>query len=182
MKLDLRVPAFLEARQIPCCLIGATALAAHGLARYTADVDFLALDGRVLSEAFWQDFPERPEVRTGDAADPLRGLVRWSPAEGFQIDLVVGKGHAARYAVETSEVDPAVGCRLAMPLALVLLKLEAGSPQDRYDILGLVRAQRELNGAPWLAGLDGEVARLSPEARRCFDAMRRELDELSREP
>ena len=50
-----------------------------------------------------------------------------------------------------SETATEVGgapCRVATALSLLLLKLEAGGPVDRLDIIGLVDAQRELAGAP----------------------------------
>lgn len=36
-----------------------------------------------------------------------------------------------RFGVETAAANATVGARVATPLALVLLKLEAGGPQDR---------------------------------------------------
>ena len=91
------------------------------------------------------------------------GVARWRAP--LDVDLVVGKGHAARLAVETSERLPGVECPVPSALALVLNKLEAGGHKDQQDILALVDAQRALNGAPWLSELPVQVAQLSPEAR-----------------
>jgi hypothetical protein len=46
-------------------MIGGSALAVHGYARFTADVDLLTMDGRVLDEKFW-DGADLPEIRKGD--------------------------------------------------------------------------------------------------------------------
>jgi hypothetical protein len=52
--------------------------------------------------------------------------------------VVVGRGHAAREALGTAVHHPRLGARVATPLSIVLLKLEAGGAQDSYDILALM--------------------------------------------
>jgi predicted nucleotidyltransferase len=54
----------LEERGVGCCLIGAAALSVHGFARYSADVDLLVCDRRVLVSDFWIDCGD-PEIRLG---------------------------------------------------------------------------------------------------------------------
>jgi hypothetical protein len=51
--LDRRLLDLLEHHGVPFCVIGGVALAVHGHARYTADVDLLTMDRRVLDPAFW---------------------------------------------------------------------------------------------------------------------------------
>jgi hypothetical protein len=165
--------ALLDGRGVPFCVIGGVALAVHGFARYTADVDLLAMDPAALQLAFWTGAPLLPEIRAGDPGDPLAGVVRW-PADPPH-DLLVGRGHAMRFAVDSSEPAPGLGCRVASPLGLVLLKLEAGGPQDRYDILALVAAQRAIGQVPWLAEIAGHLPRLSAEAREVWAAVERDL-------
>jgi len=144
----------LDRAGVAWCVIGGCALAARGYARFTADVDLLTMDGRVLEAEFWEG-GESPELRIGDWEDPLRGVVRFHGEA--DVDLIVGVGHAMRFAVKTAEVHPTVGLPVATPLALVLLKLEAGGPVDRSDIIGLVDTRRQLGDdacRPPIGGLD----------------------------
>ncbi len=171
--------ADLSERGLPVCLIGAAALSVHGFSRYSVDVDLLTVDRRALSELFWRGAPFLPEVRRGDDDDPLAGVVRWKVDP--PVDLVVGKGHAARFAIETAEARAGVPCLVATPLALALLKLEAGSPQDCADVLSLAVAQRELNGARWIGEIEGQLTGLSKEARRAWESLRPELARLEAE-
>lgn len=163
--VDPDLVAYLEARHVGFCVIGGIALAVHGFARYTADVDVLTMDAAVLAPEFWSGTAVI-EVRRGEGDDPLAGLVRW-PSEPPH-DLLVGRGHAMHFAVDTAVANATIGARVATPLALVLLKLEAGGPQDRNDILALVQAQETLAGAGWLADVPQHLPLLSAEARACW--------------
>jgi len=79
-------------------------------------------------------------------------------------------------AVDTAAEDPTLGVRVASPLALLLLKLEAGGAQDLWDAVALVRAQRAL-GAPdaWLSDAERHVARASEAARAAWERLRAEV-------
>ncbi|MFO0984392.1 MAG: hypothetical protein U1E76_22150 [Planctomycetota bacterium] len=167
--IDRQLLEHLRQRGVRYCLIGASALAAHGWARFTADVDLLTMDDVVLDPRFWSGF-RTPEIRRGDADDPLAGLVRF--AGDCDHDVIVGRGGAMAFAVHGAVPSPALGCPVATPLALLLLKLEAGGPQDRSDIIGLVQAQRVLNGALWLAQVDQHLELLSTGARRIWQELR----------
>lgn len=174
--IDGRLLGHLDGHSIPFCLIGATALAAHGFARFTADVDLLTLSPDVLRAEFWEGFEGgNVDIRRGEPGDPLRGLVRLE-ADPVQ-DLVVGQGYAARFASDTAGLVSGLPCKVASPLGLVLLKLEAGSPRDRLDILGLVSAQRQLTGAPWVDELPAHIPRLSREAQAVWEKVRADLQE-----
>lgn len=170
--IDERVRRALERRQIRFCAIGAVALAAHGWARYTADVDLLTLDPRVLDPGLWPA-PLSTEIHEGDADDPLGGLVRIAVDPPH--DLIVGRGFAMTHAVETAAPHSALGCPVATPPALALLKLEAGGPQDRADLLALVDASRAIDGAPWLAELDRLVECASPHAKAAWRELRSQV-------
>jgi hypothetical protein len=65
----------LERNGVPCCLIGARAMAIHSYARATADFDLLTLDARVLDPASWPA-DASVEIHRGDDGDPLAGIVR----------------------------------------------------------------------------------------------------------
>ncbi|MDP1832842.1 MAG: hypothetical protein Q8K67_12345 [Geothrix sp.] len=162
--LDPRLTSHLDRHGIPYCLIGGLALAAWGVARYTADADLLSLDARILDNTLWSAWgTEPPKITKGDIDDPLGGVVRF-PGPPRQ-DLILGRGAAARIALETSERSESFPCPVASPLGLILLKLEAGSPQDAADILALLGNAQAL-GRP---SLEGEVAsmvsQLTHEAR-----------------
>ena len=154
------------------CLIGGVALAVHGFARYTADVDLLTMEGAVLDPGFWSG-TATPEIRFGDVDDPLAGLVRW-PGEP-EHDLLVGRGYAMQLAVDSAASSSDLGCPVATPLALVLLKLEAGGPQDRSDILSLAEAQRVLGSVSWLAEIPRHLPHVSVEARACWERVEPDL-------
>jgi len=156
--LDCRLIAHLEGHKIPYCLIGGLALAAWGVARYTADADLLALDPRILAPTLWSDWEgDAPRITKGDFDDPLGGVVRF-PGPPRQ-DLILGRGAAARFALETCERPEAFPCPVASPLGLILLKLEATSPQDAADILALL-ANAQALGRP---SLKEDVAALVPQ-------------------
>ncbi len=149
-------------------MIGGSALAVHGYARFTVDVDILTMDDCVLNAQFW-DIQNPPEIRKGDWDDPLRGVVRFHSEPG--LDLIIGAGHAMRFAVNTAEMHALLGWRVATPLGMVLLKLEAGGPMDRSDIIGLVDTRRQLGSTEWLQELPQHLPRLSDEARACYAAL-----------
>lgn len=160
---DPRLIAHLQDRNIAFCLIGGVALSAWGVARYTADADFLTLDPRILDPAFWSIFAPPPTLTRGEDDDPLGGVARF-PGPPHQ-DLILGKGAAARIALQTCEQREAFPCPVASPLGLILLKLEATSPQDAADILALL-GNAEALGRPNLKEEIGAlVAELTPDAR-----------------
>lgn len=162
--LDLRLTDHLTRQEVPFCLIGGLALAAWGVARYTADADLLTMDPRVLDPAFWFDLhPLHPHITRGEADDPLGGVVRF-PGPPCQ-DLILGRGAAVAIALSTCLRSQPFPCPVASPLGLVLLKLEAGSPQDAADILALL-GNAEALGRPMLKDeVTSSAPRLSREAR-----------------
>ncbi|MFT5129335.1 MAG: hypothetical protein ACI8W8_002957 [Rhodothermales bacterium] len=115
----------LEAAQIPFCLIGAR-LGRTWLARYSADIDVLCTDLAVLNPELRTGFAI--EIRLGDAGDPLLGVIRHHAEPGQ--DILVMRNYAARFAMDTAVPCESLGYPVATALALTMLKLEAGSPQD----------------------------------------------------
>ncbi len=68
----------------PHALIGAAALAIHGVSRSTHDLDLLATEPSCLDPRQWSALSEEGivvEVRKGDADDPLAGVVRFTARE-----------------------------------------------------------------------------------------------------
>ncbi|HET8540999.1 MAG TPA: hypothetical protein VFL83_14090 [Anaeromyxobacter sp.] len=132
------VVRLLRSRGVPHALIGAAAMAGLGIVRASDDLDLLVVDRAVLDAAFWSALGRRVavDVRAGDDADPLAGVVRLVPPRGTPIDVVVGKRPwnrdviARARPIRLGTVDvPLVGAA-----DLVLLKLYAGGAQDEADV------------------------------------------------
>lgn len=171
--LDTRLTSMLDRKGIRYCLIGGLAMAAWGVARYTADADLLTLDPRILNPAFWSGWEgDAPRITKGDLDDPLGGVVRF-PGPPRQ-DLILGRGVAARLALETCEQSEAFPCLVASPLGIILLKLEATSPQDAADILAVL-ANAEALGRP---SLKAQVESLVPQLTRDAQVFWKKISQL----
>ncbi len=162
--LDARLVSMLERHDVPFCLIGGLAMAAWGVARYTADADLLTLDPRILDPTLWSEWEgEAPRITRGDIDDPLGGVVRFlgPPRQ----DLILGRGAAARLALDSCEQSDSFPCPVASPLGLILLKLEATSPQDAADILALLANAEALSRPSLKAQVESLVLQLTPDAQ-----------------
>lgn len=164
-----RVRDALAAAGIRSALIGAAALAVHGVSRSTFDQDLLVTDDRVLLPQTWFDLHSSAtvDIRRGDADDPLAGVVRLTADNDRDVDVVVGR-HAWQ-AELVAEAEPltidGMVIHVATPAGLVLLKLYAGGTQDLWDI-----AQLRATAGP---ALDSAVeARLAVLPHRAMDAWR----------
>jgi len=141
-----RVVAILSDEQIAYVVIGASAMAAHGVSRSTIDIDLMTLDPRVLKTTMWSALISQAfdvEIRHGDTDDPLRGVVRFESPGQRPIDLIVGHGGWQTLIIERPE--SAIFEGLELPVAgkadLILLKLYAGGPQDLWDIRQLLDSE-----------------------------------------
>lgn len=133
----------LRARGTPFALVGAAALALHGVVRSTRDLDLLTLDVRCLEPEYWRSIGAgaiEVSVRRGDVADPLAGVTRLRATDGASVDVVVGRSPWQRGILERAQ--PATVEGVVVPVAqaadLALLKLFAGGPQDLWDIAQLL--------------------------------------------
>lgn len=133
------VTSILEGAGIAYALIGAAALAVHGISRSTFDIDLLVVDRRCLAPEMWAGLEDRGitvEIRRGDAVDPLAGVARFGTKTAPPVDLVIGRSswqadslaRTGRAKVGTIELP------VLRPADLVLLKLYAGGPQDAWDV------------------------------------------------
>ncbi|MCA9490127.1 MAG: hypothetical protein KC621_09390 [Myxococcales bacterium] len=180
-----RVTARLDERGIAYRLIGAAALAVHGVSRSTRDLDLLVADEAVLDPELWAGVAPSGyllEVRRGDATDPLTGVVRleeelsddtgWDTTPDL-IDVVVLTGPWARRAVSgdgpATEIG-AVTLRAVDAVNLVLLKLYAGSARDGWDVAALLEAVDEPD--PLIAGVEAGLSSLPERCRRLWDRLR----------
>lgn len=139
MSLLERVAGVLDAAGARYAVIGAAAMAVHGVGRSTRDVDLLTLSAEWIDAARWiplSDAGVSVSVVRGDADDPLAGVVRLDQAGERPVDLVVGRHRWQQRVLERAE--PALAGGTTLPTArardLVLLKLFAGGSQDAWDI------------------------------------------------
>ncbi|HEV8231115.1 MAG TPA: nucleotidyltransferase [Thermoanaerobaculia bacterium] len=139
MKLLARVITELDSAAIPCALIGAGAMAVHGVSRATFDLDLLTVEKSVLDLSRWIRLREEDvsvDVRRGDSEDPLAGVVRLEAPGDRSVDLIVGRFDWQRSIVDRAErvrIDDVV-LRVVRAADLILLKLFAGGTQDVWDI------------------------------------------------
>ena len=140
MTLLQRVAAALTAGEVRFALIGAAAMAAHGVSRSTIDQDLLVMDPRVLNAAFWSSTEAAVDVRRGDDADPLAGVIRLNAPGERPVDVVVGRGAWMSPILSRAPVlaVPGGAMPVADPADLILLKLYAGGSQDLWDIQQLL--------------------------------------------
>jgi hypothetical protein len=164
----------LRERDTPFALIGAAALAVHGVTRSTRDLDLLVSDPACLDAAYWARLREAGidvTVRCGEPDDPLAGVVR-TRMLGETVDVVVGRPAWQREIASravAAEID-GVSVPVARPADLVLLKLYAGGPQDAWDIEQLLGA---IDSAELVEEVDRRVAGLPDDARALWGRVRR---------
>lgn len=152
----------LQEAGIPFALVGAAAMAAHGVSRSTADIDLMTTDTRVLQPAFWR-IAASVDIRRGDDDDPLAGVVRVTAAGEPVVDVVVGR-HAWQRRV-VAEATPVALEGVTVPVVdlsgLILLKLYAGGSQDAWDIRQLLETSE---GGSSIAGVESTLPELPPGA------------------
>ena len=88
MRLSGEIVALLDRTGVAHALIGAAAMAAHGISRATADVDLLTVDPSVPRDSSWTplvDAEATVRVTRGDPEDPLAGTARLERANDAEI-------------------------------------------------------------------------------------------------
>ena len=156
--MAVRVALILEGLGVPCALIGAAALAAHGYPRATEDIDLaVATDPfSVLREAQQRiaaTLPVEATLITPDADDPLGGVLSvtgngFDPVQvvNFHNPLSVSRNPGAE-AVHTAVRGIVAGTTLRVVDLphLVALKLYAGGYKSRLDVLALLERNPDLD-------------------------------------
>ena len=176
MSLLAEVLQFLERERVPHALIGAAAMAVHGVSRSTADVDLLCIDSGILRREAWAAFEARGlllRLLTGDADDPLAGSVRLREGDEI-VDVVVGRYTWQREIIEAAERLSLgdLSVPVAGPVGLVLLKLHAGGPKDAWDIRALFEVSDD--PAAVQAGVERAIHRLPADARHLWSRLQAE--------
>jgi hypothetical protein len=156
-------------------LVGAAALAVHGVPRSTRDLDLLTVDVRCLDAEYWRSIGAgaiEVSVRRGDAADPLAGVTRLRPVTGAPVDVVVGRSAWQRAVIERAQ--PATIDDVVVPVAqaadLALLKLFAGGPQDLWDIAQLLSGD---DAGAIAADVEGRLSSLPADCARLWTQVSR---------
>lgn len=167
-----RVSDLLADHRIRYALIGASAMAIHGVSRSTVDIDLLVTDTRVLSPDLWAPLPSGVgvDIRPGDADDPLAGVVRLRAEDERDVDLIVARGRWEAGVVARATPTPYAGVSVpAVQVAdLILLKLYAGGSQDRWDVEQLLaRPDRD----EIVQQVDARLPDLPAEARSLWDRL-----------
>jgi predicted nucleotidyltransferase len=169
--LIARVAAVLDQCGVRYALIGAGALAAHGIARSTFDLDLFTDAVAVLQLDTWAALSAtggvHVSVRTGDADDPLRGVVRIEADGERDVDVVVGRSAWQSEAVDRAQPLLIAGIRLRVvaPADLVLFKLYAGGSQDCWDIEQLLAVD---DREPLIQEVESRLAALPGQARQLW--------------
>jgi hypothetical protein len=114
------------------------------------------------------------DIRKGDADDPLAGVVRMARAGDRPVEVILGRG-----SWQTAILKRAVPAWLddvEVPVAqapdLVLLKLYAGGPQDRWDVVQLLGGDDRSRIA---ADVDHRISPLPARCRKSWKEIRREI-------
>lgn len=164
------VSAILREANVRCMVIGAAALAVHGYARQSVDIDLATYENPFqnfknlvsqLSAAGYQ-----VEAITPDADDPLGGVINvtghdFDPVQiiNFMNPLRPQRVHKMVGEALAELGDDANELQVASAELLILLKLYAGDPQSLVDIHRLLEANAAINTErigemAILAGLD----------------------------
>lgn len=138
----LRVLKAFEDEGLEYVLIGATALAMHGIVRATEGVDFFvratAENVERLKRAFrsvYADDPHVDEIRAEDLLGEYPSIRYYPPRGDLYFDILTRLGEAARYEDVTVETKLVAGihARVATPRALYDLKKDTVRALDRQD-------------------------------------------------
>jgi predicted nucleotidyltransferase len=177
MSLLREVLGVLDARGIDHALIGAVALAVHGVSRATADIDLFTVEEKALDPELWmalQSDGASVRLLKGDFEDPLAGSVRLTRDRLSVVDIVVGRYAWQKEIVESAE-RTSIGeteVKVARPAGIVLLKLYAGGPKDSWDIRALMETREDWHSIE--SEVNRVVKRLPAECRDLWNQLTHE--------
>jgi hypothetical protein len=136
----------LNAESVAYVLFGGQAVNAHGILRYTGDIDVFVDPTpenvarlRHALRRVWDD-PDIDEIRAEDLAGDY-AVVRYGTPDDFVIDLTSRIGAAFGFHDLESQVLVVAGvaARVATPRTLYRMKKDTVRPQDRADAAALRR-------------------------------------------
>ncbi len=151
-------------------MIGAAAMAVHGVSRATRDLDLLVMSAECLAPPTWAALEHDGlgvSIRRGDADDPLAGVVRVTAAGDSPIDVVVGRAGWQDAAIGRATVRTIEGVAVPVVTAtdLILLKLYAGGPQDAWDVEQLLASG---DRAMLVAAVEAALPMLPEDSQRVW--------------
>ncbi len=142
----LKLLRSFEEQNLDYILIGATAMAFHGLVRATEDVDLLIRAAsenverlrRALRAAYEND-SNVDDIRAEDLLGDYPAVRYYPPSGDLFLDILTRLGDAANYEDVESEVKQVEGVRVrvATPQALYRLKKNTVRPINRADAAAL---------------------------------------------
>jgi hypothetical protein len=165
-----RVAHLLTQQRIAHALIGAAALAVHGVSRSTLDQDLLVHDRRVLESDLWLPLPGAPivDIRRGDSDDPLAGVVRLTEGTERVVDVVVGRHKWQEDILARATSIGGHELPVVQRADLILLKLYAGGSQDKWDIEQLLAID---SSTVTMAAVDAHLASLPTRSREMWASL-----------
>lgn len=158
-------------------LIGAGAMAAHGVSRATLDLDVLVVEPRCLDRSYWTVLRAAGvgvSIRVGSPDDPLGGVVRLQAPTEAPLDVVVGKRMWQAQALDATIETEIQG--VAVPVVgrgeLILLKLYAAGPQDAWDIEQLLDSAERMAMVALMEEIDRRIGDLPEDSGRLWHRIR----------
>jgi predicted nucleotidyltransferase len=142
------IAGFLEARGVRYAVIGAMAAAVHGMVRASLDADAVVAlqvrEAQALRQALVEEGYETA-VRTGDADDPIPGLLEIRDRHGNRVDLLLGlRGMDPELLNRTRQVRLAdATLEIVGREDFIAMKAFAGGPVDLADARAVIDLDRE---------------------------------------
>lgn len=174
---EREIETYLVEKGVRACLVGARALADYGVVRATMDTDYLTTSTIVTDDDFWPAGVE-VDLRRGGPGDPVVGVARFRTEAA--VDVVVVHGKISRFGVDTAVAVPERVLPVATPLALALMKLEAGGFNDMGDVTHLIEARRMLGDETLRADIESHTQMLSGWGKRAWAMVTKRLDAKER--
>ena len=142
----MRVLRSFESATLEYVLIGAAAMAFHGLVRATEDIDLFIRATpenveklRTALRAAYRDDPQIDEISSSDLLGEYPAVRYVPPTGDLYFDVLTRLGQVATFDTIDAEVKEVDGThvRVATPAALYRLKKGTVRPQDRADAAAL---------------------------------------------
>ena len=145
------VQGWLDASRLEAIFVGGVAVAAVARARYTEDVDLLAIMSNETLTAIVPGLAEFGlEVRSPEALEfaMRRGVLALShPGSGLTVDVLIAVATLQVEAVRAGVQETAFGVTLRVPRVedLLIMKALANRPQDQNDIVLILERNRDVD-------------------------------------
>ncbi|MGD9599368.1 MAG: hypothetical protein AB7V24_13185 [Steroidobacteraceae bacterium] len=137
------IAGLLEARGVRYAVIGAMAAAVHGVVRASLDADAVVAlhvrEAQALRQALIEEGFEAA-VRTGDADDPIPGLLEIKDRHGNRVDLLLGlRGMDPELLTRTRQVRLGdATLEFVSREDFIAMKAFAGGPVDLEDARAVI--------------------------------------------